>query len=190
MKTDGESGRSRGFAYVTFDAPARVRAACERLNGRELPEGSGVRCKVMPALDQEPRRTPERSGSNKRRSNGNGNGNGNGRGGSGSAAADVERLKRVRIGCGPDRARPIQIAPSPDRPAPIRVATDPDPLPLIKSTLGLKQRAFRYLWFVHHSARVEDKTAYAKLPLTTTLPLHCYHITTTLLQHYFYIAMK
>ena len=48
---------------------------------------------------------------------------------SGSAAADVERLKRVRIGCGPDRARPIQIAPSPDRPAPIRVATDPDPLP-------------------------------------------------------------
>ena len=56
--------------------------------------------------------------------------------------------------------------------------------------LGLKQRAFRYLWFVHHSARVEDKTAYAKLPLTTTLPLHCYHITTTLLLHYFYIAMK
>ena len=46
---------------------------------------------------------------------------------SGSAAADVERLKRVRIGCGPGRARPIQIAPSPDRSAPIRVATDPDP---------------------------------------------------------------
>ena len=30
LKTDGESGRSRGFAYVTFDAPARVRAACEQ----------------------------------------------------------------------------------------------------------------------------------------------------------------
>ena len=26
MKTDGESGRSRGFAYVTFDAP-RARAS-------------------------------------------------------------------------------------------------------------------------------------------------------------------
>ena len=62
MKTESESGRSRGFAYVTFDAPARVRAACERLNGRELPEGSGVRCKVMPALDR------ERSASNKRAS--------------------------------------------------------------------------------------------------------------------------
>ena len=56
---------------------------------------------------------------------------------SGSAAADVERLKRVRIGCGPGRARPIQIAPSPDRPAPIRVATDPDPLaPIWIATLS------------------------------------------------------
>ena len=85
LKTDGHSGKSRGFAYVTFESPAFVQAACERLNGRELPEGSGVRCKVMPALDREHRPTPERSnGSNKRRSNG--HGNGNGRGGAGSAA--------------------------------------------------------------------------------------------------------
>ena len=104
LKTDGESGRSRGFAYVTFDAPARVRAACERLNGRELPEGSGVRCKVMPALDR------ERSGSNKRRSNGRagGGGTGNGRGGAGSAAAGASS------GEGADRStRTDALAPSP-----------------------------------------------------------------------------
>lgn len=104
LKTDGESGRSRGFAYVTFDAPARVRAACERLNGRELPEGSGVRCKVMPALDR------ERSGSNKRRSNGRagGGGTGNGRGGDGSAAGGASS------GEGADRStRTDALAPSP-----------------------------------------------------------------------------
>jgi len=112
LKTDGESGRSRGFAYVTFDAPARVNEACERLNGRELPEGSGVRCKVMPALDREPRRTPERSGSNKRRSNGNGNGNSNGRGGSGSAAAGASSGEGADRSTRTDARRPP--SPSPD----------------------------------------------------------------------------
>jgi len=105
LKTDGHSGKSRGFAYVTFESPAFVQAACERLNGRELPEGSGVRCKVMPALDREHRPTPERSnGSNKRRSNG--HGNGNGRGGAGSAAGGASS------GEGADRSTRTE-APSP-----------------------------------------------------------------------------
>ena len=108
MKTDGHSGKSRGFAYVTFESPAFVQAACERLNGRELPEGSGVRCKVMPALDREHRPTPERSnGSNKRRSNG--TGNGNGRGSRIGGGRRVERRGRRSIDA--DRRAP---SPSPE----------------------------------------------------------------------------
>ena len=79
LKTDGHSGKSRGFAYVTFESPAFVQAACERLNGRELPEGSGVRCKgdagAGPGAPTDARAS---NGSNKRRSNGHGNGNGRG----------------------------------------------------------------------------------------------------------------
>jgi len=52
LKVELESGRSRGFAYVTFETHDAMSSACELLNGTELPEGGGTRCKVMPAEDK------------------------------------------------------------------------------------------------------------------------------------------
>jgi len=52
LKVELESGRSRGFAYVTFETHSAMSSACELLNGTELPEGGGTRCKVMPAEDK------------------------------------------------------------------------------------------------------------------------------------------
>ena len=54
LKKDAR-GASRGFAYVTFAESAHALAAAERLDGTEIPPGSGKRAKVMPA-EQPPRR--------------------------------------------------------------------------------------------------------------------------------------
>ena len=54
LKKDAR-GASRGFAYVTFAEPAHALAAAERLDGAEIPPGSGKRAKVMPA-EAPPRR--------------------------------------------------------------------------------------------------------------------------------------
>jgi len=54
LKKDAR-GASRGFAYVTFAEPAHAFAAAERLDGAEIPPGSGKRAKVMPA-EKPPRR--------------------------------------------------------------------------------------------------------------------------------------
>ena len=54
LKKDAR-GRERGFAYVTFAEPAHAFAAAERLDGAEIPPGSGKRAKVMPA-EKPPRR--------------------------------------------------------------------------------------------------------------------------------------
>ena len=64
LKVELESGRSRGFAYVTFETHSAMSSACELLNGTELPEGGGTRCKVMPAEDKT---YGGSGGSNKRR---------------------------------------------------------------------------------------------------------------------------
>ena len=54
LKKDAR-GASRGFAYVTFFEHADAFAAAERLDGAEIPPGSGKRVKVMPA-EEPPRR--------------------------------------------------------------------------------------------------------------------------------------
>ena len=54
LKKDAH-GASRGFAYVTFFEHADAFAAAERLDGAEIPPGSGKRVKVMPA-EEPPRR--------------------------------------------------------------------------------------------------------------------------------------
>ena len=55
LKKDAR-GASRGFAYVTFAEPAHAFAStARRLDGAEIPPGSGKRAKVMPA-EKPPRR--------------------------------------------------------------------------------------------------------------------------------------
>ena len=50
--TDRETGRSRGFGFVTFDAPADAEAALEAMHGSDL-DGRSIRVSIA---ENRPRR--------------------------------------------------------------------------------------------------------------------------------------
>ena len=62
--TDPGTGRSRGFAYVSFASDDAMTRGVRELDGAEVPPGSGRRIKAMPAEEKttipEPRRTRTR----------------------------------------------------------------------------------------------------------------------------------
>lgn len=57
--TDRDSGRSRGFGFVTFEEPNAADSAVEALDGQEL-DGRAIRVNV--AEEKKPRRNDERGG--------------------------------------------------------------------------------------------------------------------------------
>ena len=77
--SDRDTGRSRGFGFVTFDAPADAQKAIAEMDGREI-DGRAVR--VNQAEDK-PRRSGGGGGGGRGGYGGGGGGGGGGRGGRG-----------------------------------------------------------------------------------------------------------
>jgi RNA recognition motif-containing protein len=65
--TDRDTGRSRGFGFVTFENEAAAATALQAMNGREL-DGRTLRVDV--ATEQAPRRNDRGGGSGRGRSGG------------------------------------------------------------------------------------------------------------------------
>jgi len=75
LPTDRESGRMRGFAFVTYESEDVAARAMERFNGFEL----GGRALRVNSADDAPRRSPSGGGGGGDRSFGGGGGGGGGR---------------------------------------------------------------------------------------------------------------
>lgn len=55
--TDRETGRSRGFGFVTFYEANDAKAAMDEMNGKEL---DGRQVRISEAIEREPRRNQNR----------------------------------------------------------------------------------------------------------------------------------